>query len=419
MTNQLLDSYNDKLKRLDKCVKFEKVDRVPIAVATLYFSAKYSNLSYDTMFYDTEKYKEAAAKFALDFNWDAACFLRSFETVTLGLSLAASDPKLAINVAIASVMGGGFAHDILKDIYASHPGRELPKDGESHFLIKDTVISPEEYDEFIVNPLQFLSDIVVPRVYRSLNKPGSSESNAALINLGLQLGPSLNNVVEFTKRMKEVNCPPWYMALAPNPLDFIGSFVRNFDKVLFDIRRYPTKIKKLCEELAPVFAAVGKATGQLSYDLTGSKRVFLPVWYNSFLSNKQFKEFHWPYIKYIAEELIKEGFTPLLSFQGEHDHLLDTILELPEGKAIAWFDRTDVIKAKKVIGEHTCVAGGISPSLLIGGTPEEVDSRIKLILDEIKPAKGFIFTLPFNAIGPAKIENVKAMTEAVFKYGEY
>lgn len=30
----------------------------------------------------------------------------------------------------------------------------------------------------------------------------------------------------------------------------------------------------------------------------------------------------------------------------------------------------------------------------------------------MKKAAGFIFTLPFNAIGPAKIENVLARTEA-------
>ncbi len=413
------NSYDEKLVRLDKCAKLEHVDRVPLAAATLYFPAKYSNISYESMFYDQEKYVQANAKFATDFDWDAACFLRSFESVPLGLSLAATNTDLAINVAIASVMGGGFTHDILKDVYCNQPGRELPVNGEFQFTIKEPVMNPEEYDAFADNPLHFISDVIVPRVYKSLSKPGSEESNAALLSLGFQLGPALNNVVTFTKKMKEVNCPPWYMALAPNPLDFLGAFIRDFDKVLLDIHRYPKKVKSICEQLAPVFAAVGKATGELSYQLTGSRRVFCPVWYNSFLSNKEYREFHWPYIKYIIEELIKADFTPLMSFQGEHDHLLDTILDLPEGKAIAWFDRTDVVKAKKVIGEHSCVAGGISPSLLIGGTADDVDANVKETMKEMKSARGYIYTLPFNAIGPAKIENIKAMTKAVHKYGEY
>lgn len=371
------------------------------------------------MFYDPEKYTIAATRFARDFNWDAVCLLRSFESVPLGLSLAATDPALAINVAVASVLGGGFTHDILKDIYALQPGREVPIDGESQFKIKEPVMSAEEYDAFIESPFQFLSEVVVPRAYKSLSRPGSGEAQGALVNLGSKLSPALADVQKFTEKMKEADCPPWYMALAPNPLDFLGAFLRDFDKVLMDIRRYPNKVKRVCEELAPVLAAVGKATGQISYELTGSRRVFCPVWYNSFLSKKQYREFHWPYLKYIIEELIKADFTPLLSFQGDHDHLLDTILELPEGKVIAWFDRTDVVNAKKVIGEHSCIAGGITPALLIGGTPEEVDARVKVLLDNMKSSRGFIFTLPFNAIGPARIENVRAMTEAVFKYGTY
>ncbi len=333
--------------------------------------------------------------------------------------MAAADPELAINVAIASVMGGGFAHDILKDNYSAQPGRESPPDRESQFIIRETIMSADEYDALLEAPLQYLSEKIVPRIYKNLSQPGSDRANAALISFGIQLGTVLQKVVAFTQKMKEVNCPPWYMALAPNPLDFLGAFLRDFDKILFDIHRYPQKIKKFCEEMAPVFLAVGKATGQLSYELTGSRRVFMPVWYNSFLSLKQYKEFHWPYIKYIAEELIKEGFTPLFSFQGEHDHLLETVLEMPAGKTIAWFERTDLARVKKILGEHTCIAGGIAPAMLIGGTAQDVEDRVKIILDEMKTARGFIFTLPFNAIGPAKIQNVKAMTEAVLKYGQY
>lgn len=66
-----------------------------------------------------------------------------------------------------------------------------------------------------------------------------------------------------------------------------------------------------------------------------------------------------------------------------------------------------------------CIAGGISPASLIGDTPEEIDRQVKTLLAEMKKASGFIFTLPFNAIGPASIENVKAMTDAVHRYGVY
>lgn len=419
MTEQFSEKYKAKLKRLADATVLEKPDQVPIAGATLYFPAKYAGIDYHTMFYDNEKYAEAAERFALDFDWDGTCFLRSFESVTLGLSLAASNPGVAINVAVASVLGGGFTHDILKDNYSSHPGRELHENDESQFIIKDTFMEIDEYDQFIENPFGFLSETIVPRVYNSLSNPGSADSITSLVTLGQELGTTLQQVVSFTGRIVKADCPPWYVALAPNPLDYLGAFVRNFDKLLIDLYRVPEKVKKICEILAPVLVEVGKATGQLSYELTGSKRIFCPVWYNTYLSPEMFKEFHWTYLKYMSEELIKAGFTPLFSFQGEHDHLLETVLDMPEGKVIAWFDKTDPRKAKKVLGEHSCIAGGVAPSLLIGGTPEKVDEEVKTIIDDMKESRGFIYTMPFNAIGSAKVENVKAMTNAVRKYGKY
>lgn len=411
--------YEEKIKRLEDCAALRPVDRVPIGVAELYFPAKYAGFTYQDMYYDDEKYTQAAVKFAKDFDWDAVCFLRSFETIPLGLSLVPVDAEMAVNVAIASVMGGGVTHDILRDRYISHPGREISENSESHFTIPDTFMDEREYEDFAEDPFEFLAEKIVPRVYDNLQKPGSSLANETLLRLGSELNTILERVVGFTKTMHDADCPPWYMALAPNPLDFIGAFVRNFDKVLMDIHRQPDEILKICETLTPVFLAVGKATGQLSQALTGSKRVFMPVWYNSFLSQKEYRKFQWPYIKTIAEGLIAEGFTPLLSLQGEYDHLLDTLLELPEGKFIAWFDRTDPVKARNVIGEHCCIAGGIPAAALIAKQPEDIDGYVKTLLDEMKQSRGFIYTLPFNGIGPAKIENVKAMTEAIRKYGKY
>ena len=419
MKNMEGSSYNDKLDRLDRCAGLKKVDRVPIGAATLYFPAKYSHISYEDMYYDQEKYKNASVRFAKDFNWDAACMLRTFETVTLGLSLAGTDPQNEVNTALAAVLGGGSAPDLLNDHYSSHPGREIPSDTESQFKIKNPVMTSEEYDEFIDDPFGFLNRKVVPRVYGALEEPGSSQSICALMKFGMKLGTALDDLQVFTQEMKTADCPPWYMAICPNPLDVLGAFLRDFDKVILDIHRVPDKVHKACEALLPILLAVGKATGEISYQLTGSRRVFFPVWYNSFLSEKQYREFHWPYLKYLCEELIKAGYTPLLSLQGTYDHLLETLLELPAGKAIAWFDRTDPVKARDIIGDHMCIAGGISPSLLIGGSVQEIDLQVKKLLTEMKKAAGFIFTLPFNAIGPAKIENVLAMTEAVHRYGGY
>jgi hypothetical protein len=48
------------------------------------------------------------------------------------------------------------------------------------------------------------------------------------------------------------------------------------------------------------------------------------------------------------------------------------MLELPKGKTIAYFEKTDLRRAKEVLGGHTCIMGGPPASLLIGGTPTKV-----------------------------------------------
>jgi uroporphyrinogen-III decarboxylase len=121
----------------------------------------------------------------------------------------------------------------------------------------------------------------------------------------------------------------------------------------------------------------------------------------------------------IVNELVEAGFTPLMSFQGRYDHLLDTLLELPKGKVILWFDKTDLNKVREVVGDDYCLAGGVLSSLLIGGTPEKVDQHVQQLMEDQKPNGGFIVSTEFNGMGDAKVENVKALTEAVMKYGKY
>ena len=44
---------------------------------------------------------------------------------------------------------------------------------------------------------------------------------------------------------------------------------------------------------------------------------------------------------------------------------------------------------------------------------------MKETINNYKPGGGYIVTTEFNGMGDAKVENVKAMTEAVLEYGKY
>ena len=408
-----------KIQRMEDAAALKVPDRVPIGIATTYFPAKYAGVTYEDMWYDNKKYIEVGAKFCRDFNWDAVSFHRSFESVPLGLALAGFDADLAILVAVNSVLGGGASHDILGDVYSSNPGRELGKNVESQWVIEKPVMNDDEWDHLIEKPFDFMMETIIPRAYKNLSPKSSLTAVGSLIKFGMEVAKFPTFLMEMAGKLKEEAWLPYYYAVAPNPLDFIGAFYRDFDVLSLDLYRHPEKVKKACEGLAPVLAVVGKMTGKISLDVTGSRRVFCPIWYNTYLSPEKFKEFHFPHIKLIVNELIEAGFTPLMSFQGRSDHLLEILKELPEGKVIMWFDKTDVVKARDVLGDKYCIAGGVPSSLLIGSTPEKVREHTKQLLDKMKSGGTFIVSSEFNGMGDAKLENVKAMTETVMKYGNY
>jgi len=113
------------------------------------------------------------------------------------------------------------------------------------------------------------------------------------------------------------------------------------------------------------------------------------------------------------------GLTPLIFYEGYHDARLETILELPRGKTISRFEKTDLRKANEVIGDHSCIVGGPPSSLFIGGTPAKVGEYVKNLLEDVKPGGGFILGPAVSIPSRARPENVKALVEAVKKFGVY
>jgi uroporphyrinogen-III decarboxylase len=92
------------------------------------------------------------------------------------------------------------------------------------------------------------------------------------------------------------------------------------------------------------------------------------------------------------------------------------LLEIPSGKIICRLDRTDIYKAKKVLGGHHGIAGGMLPSLLQTGSVQQVKVECIKLIESIGNDGGFIMgsSCPLDE---EKAENVKAMVEATRQYG--
>jgi uroporphyrinogen-III decarboxylase len=148
---------------------------------------------------------------------------------------------------------------------------------------------------------------------------------------------------------------------------------------------------------------------------------FIPLHLNEMIPLKFFREFYWEPLKKVIIELVNGGAIPWIFYEGDFTPFLEYILELPKGKTIAYFERADLRKARKILGDHVMIMGGISPAHYIHGIPEKVFNEVCKLLNDVKEPGGFIFAGSGVAGIPdeTKPENLKVAIEAVRKCGVY
>ncbi len=79
----------------------------------------------------------------------------------------------------------------------------------------------------------------------------------------------------------------------------------------------------------------------------------------------------------------------------------------------------DIRAAKKNYGSRLCILGNVDMNLLGSGNPDEVDTEVKRLINDLAPEGGYIVTSGNSLASFLKTENVLAMSQAVRKYGRY
>ena len=95
-----------------------------------------------------------------------------------------------------------------------------------------------------------------------------------------------------------------------------------------------------------------------------------------------------------------------------------TTITLPDGVSAELMSLPDLVKAKKILGGHMAIQGGVPPTILQAGSPQEVEELCKKLIKTVGKNGGFILG-PGSAIDYAKPENIKAMVDTAKKYGRY
>ena len=105
---------------------------------------------------------------------------------------------------------------------------------------------------------------------------------------------------------------------------------------------------------------------------------------------------------------------------GQTTHLLELFankLKIDEFQGFGW--HVDLDKIARVMGGKVVLLGNINPLTIANGTPEQVKSETRQVIEKLASYSGLIIQDGNNIAPESPIENINAMMEAAEEYGRF
>lgn len=224
--------------------------------------------------------------------------------------------------------------------------------------------------------------------------------------------PYFSYYPEALRRYKEAGIPSLVDAIFESPFEALCG-ARSLSVFLMDdIMEIPEKVEEVFKIIQEYNMADYRA--RLENPETRPLGVWVGGWRGtpSMLSKSMFERYSWKYMKELAELCITYGVIPIFHLDSDWTLGLEFFREVEEKKAILALDgKTDIFKAKAILGDRMCIMGDVPAEMLAFGTEQEVYDYSMKLIKEIGPT-GYILCsgcdIPFNA----KYENVLMMKKA-------
>ncbi len=401
--------------RVTAAISLEMPDRVPVGCELGFFVAKYAGIPCSAAYYDSDAWLAAYRKTLDEFRPDVS-FVQPFAS---GRAMEYLDPNIL-----------------------RWPGHGVdPSSGTQSVEIEG--LKDDEYDQFLHNTADYLMRRHLPRVYGGLEvlsmlpelvqiawlEPWAAENLAMFVTdpeveaafkrlqkAGWEIRNSMDRVAEFERLMEEYGIPQLHQGDMMPPFDVVSHSLRGMKGTMLDMYRQPDKLLEACdlilEKSLEKPLPPPNENGQIRMFVTNTRGS------DNFMSTKQFETFYWPTFYKMMMSLIERGATPCIFFEGNFDSRLEYLLEFPRGSILVHLDRTDIFRAKEILGGHLCLKGNVPVTLLQMGTMQEVKDYCKKLIDVVGKDGGFILS-PRSSTDEVKPENLKAMIEFTKEYGRY
>jgi len=136
------------------------------------------------------------------------------------------------------------------------------------------------------------------------------------------------------------------------------------------------------------------------------------------ISPKHYREYPYIHEKRMVDELKKDNIILANHICGNTIPIIHDFVAT--GAQILEIDhKTDMQQAKDAARHKTCLLGPINTSLLLNGTPQEVEDACRAAIEIMAPDSGFILG-PGCALDPnVPADNIHALVESAKRYGVY
>lgn len=402
--------FAEREKRVADNVALIETDYVPFAYSSRFWPAKLAGISFEEFMYDADKAIEATRQVIRLLQPD--CFsptiyafgqaMETFDYKPMRWPGHGADPNVTFQYIDEEFMAADEYDEYLFDPTGFYMRKYLPRIAGAYDGLSLFPDFPTQVEWGVISGLRPFAD------------PKLQESIKRLFKAGEQVDAIMKKVGAFAGEMAEEGYPLAAGGFCKAPYDHFVDAMRGSKGGMLDMYRNKEKLLAAIE-MAGKFIIRGVAEGARA---VGCRYIFMPLHWglDGFMSPAQFKTFYWPHLRKIILYFIEQDLVPVVFWEGNCTTRLELIGDIPRAKAVYWFEATDLVHAKEVLGDTVCIRGNVPGSLLNTGSEQDVDDYCRNLVKKVGKGGGFILDGAASIPDEAKTENVLAMARAGVKY---
>ena len=389
MTKETMSKY----ERLEKAWRLQEADRVPVSPVNCYIIPYLADISIREMFLEPDKLVAATAQ--------VNDMLGGWDDI---------DPNITTLNHLSMFGRAGWDQATLDWRLWDN----FPPDGNLPSLYEKPMI--ENYDDVIERgfaPILYDKNVSPDIFTRSIDDFLYYEFEYPQVY-----------AAAWRKYVEEHEVPLMMGGRACHPLDML-QYYRGISNLTRDLFERPEQVKEICEWFVEYEATLAMRDAMImgAGEVPGAEIIFFVNGGPPGMPPRIYDEFFWPSAKKMIDIFVNHGFKVRCHWDNDLTPYLDTIKDmatgLPKGKLMIDLEKTNMKKAKEVLGDTVCLYGNVPSAMLCYGSVEDVDERCKQLIEDCAPGGGFVLGTECETPWNAKPENVKAIGDAARKYGWY